>query len=398
MPGDETANRFEIRRRACSASAWPLRPSLPILRRPKPAIEHKMSMTKDSIIQALSRVNDPELHKDLVSLNMVKHVEVADAVVRLGIELTTPACPMKDQIQRDIEKALMPLGAKDVRIEWSAQVRGAPKLAGQLPGVKNIVAVGAGKGGVGKSTVAVLAALGLSREGAKVGLMDADIYGPSIPKMLGIEFEKPRVRNEKILPLDAHGLKVMSMGFMVEPDRAVIWRGPMVHGVIRQFLEQVDWGELDYLIIDLPPGTGDVPLTLSQSIPLTGAVVVCTPQDVALLDAIKALRMYQQLNVDILGIVENMSYFRAPDTGKEYDLFGRGGAKKAAERVGVPFLGEIPINISIRISGDAGSPADCFDKTDEATREGIMSFVRRLAGQISIKSLGAAAPLELKIT
>lgn len=355
-------------------------------------------MTKDSIMQALSRVNDPELHKDLVTLNMVKHVDVSGGVVKLGIELTTPACPMKDQIQKDIEKAIMPLGAKEVLIEWSAQVRGGTKVAGQLPGVKNIIAVGAGKGGVGKSTVAVLAALGLAREGAKVGLMDADVYGPSIPKMVGIEFEKPRVRGEKILPLDAHGLKVMSMGFMVEPDRAVIWRGPMVHGVIRQFLEQVDWGELDYLIIDLPPGTGDVPLTLSQSIPLTGAVVVCTPQEVALLDAIKALRMYQQLNVEILGIVENMSYFRAPDTGKEYDLFGRGGAKRAAERVGAAFLGEIPINISIRTSGDAGTPADCFDKSDEATREGIMSFVRKLAGQVSIKNLAAGPSVELKIT
>ncbi|RIK62819.1 MAG: hypothetical protein DCC65_16870 [Planctomycetota bacterium] len=357
-----------------------------------------MSLTNEAVLSALRGVNDPELHKDLVSLNMVKYVEVADGVVNLGIELTTPACPLKDQIQKDIEKAILPLGAREVRIEWSAQVRSARGPSGQLPGVKNTIAVGAGKGGVGKSTVAVVAALGLAREGAKVGLMDADVYGPSIPKMLGIEFEKPRVRGEKILPLDAHGLKVMSMGFMIEPERAVIWRGPMVHGVIRQFLEQVDWGELDYLVIDLPPGTGDVPLTLSQSIPLTGAVVVCTPQEVALLDAIKALRMYQQLNVDILGIVENMSYFRAPDTGKEYDLFGRGGAKKAAERVGVPFLGEIPINVAIRASGDAGTPADCFDKTDPATRDGIMSFVRRLAGQVSIKSLSAAPPLELKIT
>ncbi len=357
-----------------------------------------MPLTNETVRSALRTVQDPELHKDLVTLNMVKHVEVADGVVRLGIELTTPACPMKDQIQKDIEKAILPLGASDVQIEWSAQVRAAPKLAGQIPGVKNTIAIGAGKGGVGKSTIAVLAAVGLMREGAKVGLLDADIYGPSIPKMLGIEFEKPRVRNEKILPIETHGLRVMSMGFMVEPDRAVIWRGPMVHGVIKQFLEQVDWGELDYLIIDLPPGTGDVPLTLSQSIPMTGAVVVCTPQEVALLDAIKALRMYQQLNVDILGIVENMSYFRAPDTGKEYDLFGRGGARKAAERVGVTFLGEIPINISIRTSGDAGTPADCFEKTDEATRDAILAFVRRLAGQVSVKNLGQGQPLELRIT
>ena len=357
-----------------------------------------MSLDKDAVTSALKKVQDPELHKDLVSLNMVKDINVDGSVVRLGIELTTPACPMKDQIQKDVEAALKKIGASDVRIEWSAQVRSTPKLAAHLPGVKNIIAVGAGKGGVGKSTIAVLTAIGLSREGANVGLMDADVYGPSIPKMVGFEFEKPRVRGEKILPLEACGVKVMSMGFMVEPERAVIWRGPMVHGVIKQFLEQVDWGELDYLIIDLPPGTGDVPLTLSQSIPMTGAVVVCTPQDVALLDAIKALRMYQQLNVDILGIVENMSYFRAPDTGKEYDLFGRGGARKAAERVGVPFLGEIPINVSVRVSGDSGRPDEAFEKSDDATRESIVSFVRKLAGQVSVKSLSAASPLELKIS
>lgn len=357
-----------------------------------------MGLTQDAITTALRGVNDPELHKDLVSLQMIKNVAVDGSRVRLGIELTTPACPMKDQIQKEVDAALKKIGATDVQIEWSAQVRSTRKLAAHLPGVKNIIAVGAGKGGVGKSTIAVLTAVGLARDGAKVGLMDADVYGPSIPKMLGIEFEKPRVRDEKILPLEACGIKVMSMGFMVEPERAVIWRGPMVHGVIKQFLEQVDWGELDYLIIDLPPGTGDVPLTLSQSIPMTGAVVVCTPQDVALLDAIKALRMYQQLNVDILGIVENMSYFRAPDTGKEYDLFGRGGAKKAAERVGVPFLGEIPVNISIRVSGDSGNPVEAFEKTDDTTRQAIVSYVRKVAGQVSIKSLSAEAPLELKIT
>lgn len=212
-----------------------------------------MSLTQETITTALRGVQDPELHKDLVSLNMVKSIAVDGSAVRLGIELTTPACPMKDHIQKDIESALKKIGAAQVHIDWSAQVRSTPKLAAHLPGVKNVIAVGAGKGGVGKSTVAVLAAVGLAREGAKVGLMDADVYGPSIPKMLGIEFEKPRVRNEKLLPLDACGIKVMSMGFMVEPERAVIWRGPMVHGVIKQFLEQVDWGELDYLIIDLRP-------------------------------------------------------------------------------------------------------------------------------------------------
>jgi len=358
-----------------------------------------MSITRDQVLGALRRVQDPELHKDLVTLNMIRHVELDGSAVRVGIELTTPACPLKETIQRDVERELKGLdGVRDVRIDWSARVRATPKLAAHLPGVKNTVAVGAGKGGVGKSTIAVLAAVGLAREGAAVGLMDADVYGPSIPKMLGIEEEKPRVRDDKILPITAHGIQVMSMGFMVEPEKAVIWRGPMIHGVIKQFLEQVDWGELDYLIIDLPPGTGDVPLTLSQSIPMTGAVVVCTPQDVALLDAIKALRMYQQLNVPILGIVENMSYFRAPDTGREYDLFGRGGAKKAAQRLGVPFLGEIPINMNIRVSGDTGNPAGNFDAADPVNRDAIVAFVRSLAGRISVGNAMQPAPLELRIT
>lgn len=358
-----------------------------------------MSVSNDQLLTALRGVIDPELGKDLVTLEMVKSAVVESGRAKLHIELTTPACPMKDKIKTDIEAAIGKLGGvSGVDIEWSARVRPTPNLAGRLPGVKNTVAVGAGKGGVGKSSIAVLAAVGLAREGAKVGLMDADIYGPSIPKMLGVEFERPRVSGEKILPIEAFGLKVMSMGFLVEPDKAVVWRGPMVHGVIRQFLDQVEWGELDYLIIDLPPGTGDVPLTLAQSIPMTGAVIVCTPQEVALLDAIKALRMYQQLNVDILGIVENMSYFTAPDTGKEYDLFGRGGAKQAAERVGVPFLGEIPININIRVSGDKGSPATNFEGPEALARDAIMTFVRNLAGRISTRNLLQPAAPELKIT
>ncbi len=357
------------------------------------------AVTKDDVLDALRRVNDPELHKDLVTLNMIKNVELKDGNVRIGVELTTPACPLKDQIRGDVEREVKKLdGVTNVEIDWSAQVRQTANLQAHLPGVKNTIAIGAGKGGVGKSTVAVFAAVGLAREGAKVGLLDADIYGPSIPKMLGIENEKPFVRDEKIMPIEVADIKVMSMGFMVEPDKAVIWRGPMVHGVIKQFLDQVEWGELDYLIIDLPPGTGDVPLTLAQSLPMTGAVVVCTPQAVALLDATKALRMYQQLNVDILGMVENMSHFVAPDTGNEYDLFGRGGAKAAAERLSVPFLGEIPINIAIRKSGDEGKPAANFEETDDATRVSIISFVRNLAGQVSIKNATQAATVELKIT
>ncbi|MBX3396037.1 MAG: Mrp/NBP35 family ATP-binding protein [Phycisphaerae bacterium] len=358
-----------------------------------------MALTAEAIRQALSRVMDPELGKDLVTLNMIKAIAIDGGRVRVDVELTTPGCPLKDKIKSDIERELKKLdGVREIDINWSARVRETPKLAAAMPGVKNAVAVGAGKGGVGKSTISVLTAIGLARDGARVGLLDADVYGPSIPKMVGLEFERPTVRGEKLVPLEAHGIRIMSMGFLVEPEKAVVWRGPMVHGVIQQFLRQVDWGELDYLIVDLPPGTGDVPLTLAQSLPMTGAVIVCTPQEVALLDALKALRMYQQLNVDILGIVENMSYFRAPDTGKEYDLFGRGGARRAADRVGVPFLGEVPINISIRESGDSGTPLDNFERSDAATRDGIMHFVRNIAGQVSIRNMADNQPLELKIT
>lgn len=280
----------------------------------------------------------------------------------------------------------------------SNEVTQTPGLSEKLPGVKNAIAIGAGKGGVGKSTIAAMAAVGLARDGAKVGLMDADVYGPSIPKLMGIEAEKPSVRDDRILPIQAHGVSVMSMGFMVEPERAVIWRGPMIHGVVKQFVEQVEWGELDYLIIDLPPGTGDVPLSLAQMLPITGAVIVCTPQEVALLDAIKALRMYQQLNVNILGIVENMSYFVAPDTGKEYDIFGRGGAAQAARRLDVSLLGEIPINIGIRTAGDGGTPADAFEKVDDVTRTAAEQFIRNLAESVHRKNTGSAPELKLRIT
>lgn len=356
------------------------------------------SPTKDHIIDALRRVQDPELHKDLVTLNMVKNVAVCDGLVRLNIELTTPACPLKDQIRRDVDREVKSVaGVKSVEIEFSAQVRRGPMEQATMPGVKHVICVGAGKGGVGKSTLSVLTAVGLARAGAKVGLLDADVYGPSIPKMLGVESSQPAVLHDKIMPIIAHDLKIMSIGFMIEPERAVVWRGPMIHGTIKQFLDQVDWGDLDYLIVDLPPGTGDVPLTLSQSIPMTGAVVVCTPQDVALLDAVRAARMYQQLNVDILGVVENMSYFIAPDTGKEYDLFGKGGAEKAANRLKVPFLGAIPINVAVRLSGDRGRPAAVFEEDPQGVGAAVQKVVENLAGQVSIRAALKPAPLQLNI-
>ena len=260
-----------------------------------------------------------------------------------------------------------------------------------LPGVKNVVAVGAGKGGVGKSTIAVLTALGLSRRGARVGLLDADVFGPSIPTMLGIAGASPGGDSERIEPVEAQGLQVMSIGFLIDPNKPVVWRGPMVHKVIEQFIERVDWGELDYLIVDLPPGTGDVPLTLARATPLTGVVIVCTPQAVAVNDARRAIGMFDVLNVPVLGIVENMSYFVAPDTGKEYDLFGRGGARSAARALDVPLLGEIPINVAIRVHCDAGTPTRTLEEADLGVADVIEPFLTDLIARIAVRNAGPAS-------
>lgn len=353
---------------------------------------------KDRILEALRTVDDPELHKDIVTLGMVKNVTACDGHVRVDVELTTPACPLKNQIRQEVESAVRTLdGVREVDVEFTARVRPGPMAQAALPGVKNVIAIGAGKGGVGKSTLSVLTAVGLARAGAKVGLLDADVYGPSIPMMLGIQDARPSAADDKMIPVEAAGIKVISVGFFIEPGQAVIWRGPMVHGTVKQFLDQVDWGELDYLIVDLPPGTGDVPLTLSQSIPTTGAVVVCTPQEVALADAIRAARMYQQLNIDILGIVENMSYFIAPDTGTEYDLFGKGGAERAAVELKVPFLGSIPINVGIRVSGDAGIPHSVFDQDPQGAGRAAQRVVEAIAAQISIHNVTMDTPLELNV-
>lgn len=344
-------------------------------------------VSREQVLDRLKTVQDPELHKDLVTLNMIKDVTVDDGRIRIHVELTTPACPLKDQIKKDIEKAVRTIpGVRDIHLDWSAQVRSSRPAARQLPGVKNVVAVGAGKGGVGKSTAAVMLAYGLHRTGAAVGLMDADVYGPSIPTLTGVEGARPRVVGDMIQPEVAGGVKIMSIGFMVERDKALIWRGPMTHGVVKQFLEQVDWGELDYLIVDLPPGTGDVPLSLAQAVPMTGAVVICTPQDVALIDARRAVRMYEQLNVPCLGIIENMSYYLCPKCGHRDELFDHGGAKQAAQDLGVPFLGEIPLNAGIRRFGDAGAPEKLFTNMESYVTEAVTKVVANTAGQISIRA------------
>jgi ATP-binding protein involved in chromosome partitioning len=358
------------------------------------------TFTPDDVVAQLRTVDDPELHKDLVTLDMVKSVEIDGATVRLQIELTTPACPMKDRIGGDVERAVKRIpGVENVEIAWSAKVLGGRFDTRELPGVKNVVAVGAGKGGVGKSTVAVLIAVGLRRAGATVGLLDADVYGPSIPAMTGARQAQPTMVDDKIVPIEACGLKLISVGFMIEPDKAVIWRGPMVHGVVKQFLEQVDWGELDYLIVDLPPGTGDVPLTLAQSIPMTGSVTVCTPQDIALQDARRAVGMYNQLNIPCLGIIENMSYYLCPKCGHRDELFDHGGARRAAHELGVPFLGEIPLNARIRVCGDQGTPEALFTEKEDPISGAVDQVVSALAGQISIRShAGRALAAETSAT
>ncbi|HET6921881.1 MAG TPA: Mrp/NBP35 family ATP-binding protein [Anaeromyxobacteraceae bacterium] len=318
-----------------------------------------MPFDAEAALAALKKVMDPELNRDLVSLGMVKDLTVSGEAVSLKVELTTPACPLKDRIGKDVDAALRGAGAKRVEIAWGAQVRAAPGASqGQLtPGVKNIVLVGAGKGGVGKSTVAINMAVGLSRLGARVGILDADIYGPSIPILTGLHSTRPRSRDGKTLdPIDAHGLKVMSIGFLVDPDQALIWRGPMVTGALIQLMRDVHWGELDYLVLDLPPGTGDVPLTLAQNIRAAGVVLVSTPQDVALADVIRAKLMFDKVSIPVLGIVENMSSFVCPHCRAETAIFDHGGARKAADKMGIRFLGEIPIDLAIRQAGDEGVP------------------------------------------
>lgn len=355
-----------------------------------------IEITVESVIAALRNVNDPDLHKDLVTLNMVKDVKVNGGNISVVIELTTPACPLKDKIQQDcidaIKKAIP--GSKEITVTMSANVRanGNTLKAEILPNVKNTIAVASGKGGVGKSTVAVNLAVALAMDGAKVGLIDADIYGPSIPVMLGID-EQPQIYQDtasgKMTPLESYGIKVMSIGFLIEKDSPVIWRGPMASGAIKQFMSDVNWQELDYLIFDLPPGTGDIQLTLVQTIPLTGAVVVTTPQEVSLVDVRKAMSMFNRVNVPILGIVENMSYFIAPDTGKKYDIFGTGGGEKLAKELSVPLLGAISINQNIREGGDKGTPI-VFEEPNSDQAKTIKEISRNLAAQISINNFSSA--------
>ncbi|WP_066379413.1 MULTISPECIES: Mrp/NBP35 family ATP-binding protein [unclassified Anabaena] len=351
-------------------------------------------LNSQSVLEVLRPVQDPELRKSLVELNMIRNVKIEGGKVSFTLVLTTPACPLREFIVEDCEKAVKKLpGVTDVSVEVTAetpQQKSLPDRSG-VPGVKNILAVSSGKGGVGKSTVAVNVAVALAQTGAKVGLLDADIYGPNDPTMLGLGDAEIVVRStdkgEVLEPAFNHGVKLVSMGFLIDRDQPVIWRGPMLNGVIRQFLYQVQWGELDYLIVDMPPGTGDAQLTLTQSVPMSGAVIVTTPQTVALLDSRKGLRMFQQMNVPVLGIVENMSYFIPPDMPeKQYDIFGSGGGAKTAGELGVPLLGCVPLEISTRVGGDNGVPIVVADP-DSASAKALKAIALAIAGKVSVAAL-----------
>ena len=332
--------------------------------------------TNDAVMKALGTVIEPELHKDLVTLNMVRDLEIKGDAVNFTVMLTTPACPLKHVMERDARGALKKIGVENVSVKWSSNVPTDNRIIGQisLP-VKNTLAIGSGKGGVGKSTVSVNVAVALAQSGASVGLLDADIYGPNANIMLGA-LRMPPPKGQMMTPATAHGVKLMSMGFLVKPDQPLIWRGPMLHSAIRQFLTEVEWGDLDYLIVDLPPGTGDAPLSVSQAVPLSGSVIVTLPQEVSQADARRGAMMFKQMEVPLLGVVENMSYLAMPD-GSQMDLFGRGGGKKLAAELGVPFIGEVPIDAQVRIGGDNGVPILVSHPTRRAKASALLPKTSR---------------------
>lgn len=343
------------------------------------------------ILDALRTVKDPDLKKDIVTLGFVKGLRTENGRVSLIIELTTPACPVKNEMEQWIRAAVMKVeGVRAVDIQMTAAVSKASPAGDRqsIDGVKNVIAVGSGKGGVGKTTVTVNLAISLAQTGASVGLMDADIYGPNVPLMMGIA-GRPYALDNRIQTFSNYGVRVMSMGFLASDDTPMIWRGPMLHNVIQQFLRQVDWGELDYLLIDLPPGTGDVQLSLTQTVPLTGAIIVSTPQDVALQDARKAILMFRQVHVDVLGIVENMSYFQCPNCNERTYIFSHGGGETTAANFGVPFLGEVPLNTSVREGGDAGKPIVAA-APDSPVARAFVEIAEKVAAQVSIANLNTS--------
>ncbi len=354
-------------------------------------------ITKEAVLQALSVVQEPDLKQDLVTLNMVRHVEINDGEVSFTVMLTTPACPFRVKIEKDSRDAVMKIdGVKSVNIKMDSDVPNDGRMRGLVKTpIRNAIAIGSGKGGVGKSTVSVNVAVALAQSGARVGLLDADIYGPNTPTMLGVT-KLPPPQGQRLIPADAYGLKMISMGLLVKPGQPLIWRGPMLNSAIRQFLGDVEWGELDYLIIDLPPGTGDASLSLAQALPLSGAVIVTLPQLVSLEDAGRGLNMFKTLEVPILGIVENMSYLELPD-GAHMDLFGTGGGEHLAQVTGTSFLGNVPIDPNVRIGGDTGKPI-IISHPNSAAAQALRQIAENLASKVSVAALGGVNEIAVSIT
>ena len=355
-----------------------------------------MTITKEAILAALSTVQEPDLHQDLVTLNMVHNVEIEGNSVSFTVMLTTPACPFRARIEKDSKAAVMAIeGVKFVTVKMDSDVPNDGRMRGlvNMP-IRNAIAVGSGKGGVGKSTVAVNIAVSLAQSGARVGLLDADIYGPNTPTMLGVE-KLPPPNGQRLIPATAHGIKMISMGLLVKPGQPLIWRGPMLNSAIRQFLGDVEWGELDYLIIDLPPGTGDASLSLAQALPLSGAVIVTLPQLVSLEDAGRGLNMFKTLEVPILGIVENMSYLELPD-GTRMDIFGSGGGEELARVTETTFLGNIPIDQNVRIGGDTGKPI-VVSYPDSPVAQALTEIAQKVAAKVSVAALSGKNELPINI-
>jgi ATP-binding protein involved in chromosome partitioning len=346
-------------------------------------------LTEQSVLEALSQIQDPDLHKDIVTLGFIKDLKIEGGQVSFRIVLTTPACPVKEQMEvaaRELVGAIN--GVESVKVTMDAEVpkgRGiGDKIA--VEGVRNIIAVSSGKGGVGKSTVAVNLAVSLALDGARVGLMDMDVYGPNVPLMLGASEARPEVDGNKLLPVEAYGVRLMSMALLQPGDKPMIVRGPILHGLVKQFLADVKWGELDYLIVDMPPGTGDVQLSLAQLVPVQGAVLVTTPQEVAVMDVRRALRMFETVAVPVLGVVENMSYFVAPETGVRYNIFGEGGGQKLADQYGVPFLGAVPLGLDVREGGDRGVPV-VVSQPESPQALAFRRVAEEVARQVSIEAM-----------
>ncbi len=359
-------------------------------------VDKRGTLTPEMVLDALRKVQEPELGRDLVSLNMINDIKVEGGKVSFTVELTTPACPLKTRIEREARQAVEALpGVESVEVALSARVPTDGRSRGSIQhDIRNAVAIASGKGGVGKSTVAVNVAVALAQAGAQVGLLDADVYGPNVPTMLGLE-RMPPPKDDKMVPAEAYGVRVMSIAFLVPPGQPLIWRGPLLHSAIKQFIGDVEWGELDYLIVDLPPGTGDAPLSLAQSIPLTGAVIVTMPQKVSLEDARRGLEMFRSMNVPILGVVENMSYLELPD-GTRMDVFGQGGGELLAGEAGVPFIGAIPMDPAVRQAGDSGVPV-VISHPDSVVSKALVAVAEDVAAKVSVRSFGRGDEIPIKV-